>query len=84
VGPRAGLDTEVRGKILCPCWGSNPDLSVVQSLDTILTELRWLLKEHRGNVKILIKFEYVNTELLPVWWPGLMNSPTVTHACCKR
>jgi hypothetical protein len=24
VGPRAGLDTEVRGKILCPCRGSNP------------------------------------------------------------
>jgi hypothetical protein len=23
VGPRAGLDTEVRGKILCPCPGSN-------------------------------------------------------------
>jgi hypothetical protein len=24
VGPRAGLDTEARGKILCPCRGSNP------------------------------------------------------------
>jgi hypothetical protein len=23
VGPRAGLDAEVRGKILCLCWGSN-------------------------------------------------------------
>jgi hypothetical protein len=23
VGPRAGLDTEARGKILCPCRGSN-------------------------------------------------------------
>jgi hypothetical protein len=30
VGPRAGLDTEVRGKILCPCRGSNPDRPVVQ------------------------------------------------------
>jgi hypothetical protein len=20
----------------------------------------------------------------PVWWPGLKNSPTVTHACRKR
>jgi hypothetical protein len=29
-GPRAGLDTEVRGKILCPCRGSNPDRPVVQ------------------------------------------------------
>jgi hypothetical protein len=25
VGPRAGLDAEARGKILCPCRGSNPD-----------------------------------------------------------
>jgi hypothetical protein len=24
VGPRAGLDTEARAKILCPCRGSNP------------------------------------------------------------
>jgi hypothetical protein len=30
VGPRAGLDTEVRGKILCPCRGSNPDRPVIQ------------------------------------------------------
>jgi hypothetical protein len=32
VGPRAGLDTEVRGKIHCPCRGSNPDHPVVQSV----------------------------------------------------
>jgi hypothetical protein len=30
VGPRAGLDTGARGKILCPCRGSNPDRPVVQ------------------------------------------------------
>jgi hypothetical protein len=30
VGPRAGLDREARGKILCPCRGSNPDRPVVQ------------------------------------------------------
>jgi hypothetical protein len=30
VGPRAGLDTEARRKILCPCRGSNPDRTVVQ------------------------------------------------------
>jgi hypothetical protein len=30
VGPRAGLDTEVRGKIICPCRGSNPGRPVVQ------------------------------------------------------
>jgi hypothetical protein len=33
VGPRAGLDTEDRGKILCPCRGSNPDRPVVQHDD---------------------------------------------------
>jgi hypothetical protein len=30
VGPRAGLDTEDRGKILCLCRGSNTDRPVVQ------------------------------------------------------
>jgi hypothetical protein len=30
VGPRAGLDTEDRGKILCLCRESNPDRPVVQ------------------------------------------------------
>jgi hypothetical protein len=30
VGPRAGLDTEAAGKILCPRRGSNPDRPVVQ------------------------------------------------------
>jgi hypothetical protein len=35
VGPRAGLDTEVRGKILCPCRGSNPDRPVVQPVVSI-------------------------------------------------
>jgi len=28
MGPRAGLDTEDRGKIPCPCRGSNPDRPV--------------------------------------------------------
>jgi hypothetical protein len=32
VGLGAGLDTEVRGKILCPCQGSNLDRPVVQSV----------------------------------------------------
>jgi hypothetical protein len=32
VGLRAGLDTEVRGKILCPYRGSNPVRPVVQSV----------------------------------------------------
>jgi hypothetical protein len=32
VGPRAGLDTEVRGKILLPLTGSNPDRPIVKSI----------------------------------------------------
>jgi hypothetical protein len=32
VGPRAGMDTEDRGKILRPCRGSNPDRPVVQTV----------------------------------------------------
>jgi hypothetical protein len=32
VGPRAGLDTEDRGKIICLCRGSNPDRPVVQPI----------------------------------------------------
>jgi hypothetical protein len=32
VGPRAGLDTEVRGTILCLCRGSNPDRPDIQSV----------------------------------------------------
>jgi hypothetical protein len=30
VGPKAGLDTEVRGNILCPCRGSNLNRPIVQ------------------------------------------------------
>jgi hypothetical protein len=42
VGPRAGLDIEARGKILCPCRGSNPDLPVVQPVvrHYVLFEIR--------------------------------------------
>jgi hypothetical protein len=32
VGPKAGLDTEIRGKIYCLCRGSNLDGPVVQSV----------------------------------------------------
>jgi hypothetical protein len=32
LGLRASWDTEVRGKPLCPCRGSNPDLPVAQSV----------------------------------------------------
>jgi hypothetical protein len=38
VGLTAGLDTEARGKILCLCWGSNPDRAVVQSVVRYYTD----------------------------------------------
>jgi hypothetical protein len=38
MGPRAGLDTEGRGKILCLCWGSNLDRPVLQSLARYYTD----------------------------------------------
>jgi hypothetical protein len=52
VGLRAGLDTEVRGKILCPYRGSNPDRPVVQS-EAIIEQL---------FTEILFCFEYKATE----------------------
>jgi hypothetical protein len=37
VGPRAGLDTEARGKILCPLRESNSDRPVVQPVVRLYT-----------------------------------------------
>jgi hypothetical protein len=39
VGPRAGLDTEARGKILCLSRESNPDRPVLQPVVRHYTEL---------------------------------------------
>jgi hypothetical protein len=38
VGSRAGLDTELRGKILCLCRGSNFDRLVVQPVVRLYTD----------------------------------------------
>jgi hypothetical protein len=38
VGPRVGLDTDARGKIICPCRGSNVNQPVVQSVDRHCTD----------------------------------------------
>jgi hypothetical protein len=45
VGPRAGLDADVRGKILCLCRRLNPGRPV-QS-DIVLTELHRLMAMYR-------------------------------------
>jgi hypothetical protein len=44
VGPRAGLDPEARGKILCPRQGSNPDRPVVQPVVRHYTD--WATPAH--------------------------------------
>jgi hypothetical protein len=55
VGPRAGLDTEARGKTLCPRRESNPDRPVVQPVVRHYTA--WatrLLKRDNTNTKTSI------------------------------
>jgi hypothetical protein len=65
----AGLDTEVRGKILCLCWGSNRGRPVC-SQDTIVTELRgddkWVIN-WKGFVR---KRSWPNCEVLSRHLPG--------------
>jgi hypothetical protein len=78
VGPRAGLDKEARGKIICPCRGLNPDRQVVQPVvrDYILPELNRLITFHYNPKAIWIyaqrnnsgafahfEFQYVNVAL---------------------
>jgi hypothetical protein len=53
VGPRAGLDTEARGKILFTCRRSNPDRPAVQPI-VILPELTRLL--HFSLLSKLLEF----------------------------
>jgi hypothetical protein len=45
MGPRAGLDTEVRGKILCLCQGLNPGHPVCnQTLLPEYVKMSWGVK----------------------------------------
>jgi hypothetical protein len=53
VGPIVGLDTEDRGKILCPCRRSNPDRPVVQPVVRHYTACASLaLSCHIATVKL--------------------------------
>jgi hypothetical protein len=62
--------------------------------------LRWIFGPHRKEVtrkeEITLWGQFIictfnlnifsgrYSQSAPVWWPGLKNSPTVTHACRKR
>jgi hypothetical protein len=55
VDPRAGLDTEATGKILCPCLGSNPFCPVFQVVVRHYTD--WatrLLLHYQGDCEIYL------------------------------
>jgi hypothetical protein len=62
VGPRAGLDTEARGKIFCPRRGSNLDRPVVQPVARRYTDwatrliMLWtMLNQKNGNNRLKSK-----------------------------
>jgi hypothetical protein len=42
------------------------------------------LLQTAGNFVHLFDCSHEYYASSPVWWPGLKNSPTVTHACLKR
>jgi hypothetical protein len=42
------------------------------------------LLQTAGNFVYLFDCSHEYYASSPVWWPGLNNSPTVTHACRKR
>jgi hypothetical protein len=54
VGPRAGLDTETRGKIRCPCRGSNLDRPVVQPVARHYTD--WNYNNNAPLLKQLVHY----------------------------
>jgi hypothetical protein len=72
VGPRVGLDTEVGEKILLPCWGSNTDRPVVQSVVRHYTDWATPSPIRKGEwTNICLHFEcvraYRQTYLLFLW-----------------
>jgi hypothetical protein len=59
VGPRAGLDTEARGKIFCLCQGSNPDRPVAQSVVRHYTDFATSAPPYEVSISYVERF--VNT-----------------------
>jgi hypothetical protein len=55
VGPRAGLDTEVRGKFVCLCRGSNLGRPVCsQTLYSLSGLLIWLREQQKNTFPLLL------------------------------
>jgi hypothetical protein len=89
VGPRAGLDKEARGKILCPCQGSNPDGPVFQSVVRHYTD--WVTSVpsrpcaiNKSGVRQpsdLIRFWY---SLPATGWSLVQRSPTLCLCMCDH
>jgi hypothetical protein len=63
VGPRAGLDTEVRGKILYPLPGIELDLPVVQPVARHYTELTRLTRHVFSHDNLLNELEISEQEI---------------------
>jgi hypothetical protein len=65
VGPRAGLDTEARRKILCLCRGSNPGHPV---RNQSLYDSYILYKKEETNSFILLKNDYAFSSVRSFWY----------------
>jgi hypothetical protein len=69
VGLRAGLDTEHRGKILCPCRGSKPDRPVAHPVVRHYTDwatrllLTWVVLTKSSHTCILSPFSHTNSSI---------------------
>jgi hypothetical protein len=81
VGPGAGLDAEVRGKILCPCRGSNP---AVQSIVRHYTDWSGL---HRCPINRCSRMSsasarraYQRVWIIGDTWPDDTKQRDVRHA----
>jgi hypothetical protein len=74
VGPRAGLDTEARGKILCLCRGSNLDRPVVEPVARHYTA--WATRLTR----VLLKGDPFANQLL-IQMPDIRVTWAHLHAC---
>jgi hypothetical protein len=66
VGPRAGLDTEARGKILCLCRGSNLDRPVVQPVARHYTDWATRLTLHHLHFVIIVGRRYKFTVVVSI------------------